>query len=389
MSIDLSRLKVALIHDHLNQGGGAEKVLQSLHALFPNAPIYTLLADPDLVQKMLPGARVIESFIPRLPFGRKRFKWYLPLMPIAFERFDLSQYDLVISNCSAWSKSVLTPPGVPHISYILSPTRYLWSDANSYVLSQQASWIEKMMATFLLPILRLWDRLAAERPDYLFGDSQFIRERIQTYYKRGAGVLYPPADVEDIPLSYHHDGPYVAVGRLRPYKRFDLAIAAANAAQIPLIIVGGGEEEARLRAMAGPTVKFVGSVPDAERNRLIGQARALLFPQEEDYGIVPVEAQAAGTPVIAFGSGGALETVIDGETGVFFDKQTTESLVLAIQRSEGISFDPQKIRNNALSFSRTVFERNVREIVEACVADYRTAYPISSRPHERSAPMNR
>lgn len=384
MSIDLSRLKVALIHDHLNQGGGAEKVLQSLHAIFPDAPIYTLLADPALVEKMLPDATIVESFIPRLPLGRKKFKWFLPLMPIAFERFDLSGFDLVISNCSAWSKSVVTPPGVPHISYILSPTRYLWSDAHSYVFSQQVSWIEKVTATVLLPLLRLWDRLAAERPDFLYGDSQFIRERIQTYYKRGAGVLYPPADVEDIPLSLTHHGPYVAVGRLRPYKRFDLAIAAANHAKFPLIIVGGGEEEERLRAMAGPTVQFVGAVSDAERNRLIGQARALLFPQEEDYGIVPVEAQAAGTPVIAFGSGGALETVVDGETGVFFDRQTPEALVDAIKRSESIAFDPRVIRNNALSFSRTVFERNVRDIVLTCMEDYRSVYPISSRPHHRS-----
>ncbi len=359
-------MKVALIHDHLNQIGGAERVLKALVELYPGAPVFTLLHDPKQTRTWFEGVDIIPSFIQRLPFARGHFKWYLPMMPTAIEELPVGGFECLISSSSALSKGILPPPSTLHICYCHTPTRYLWSDTRQYLEELPQRRIVKMILPFLLQRLRIWDWQAAQRVDRFIANSRFVATRIRTYYQRQSTVIYPPVDVDRYPVTSDPLEPfYLIISRLRPYKRVDLAITAFNKMNIPLVVIGSGEEEGRLRMLAGPKIKFLGAVSDETKAWYLSHCQALIFPQEEDFGITAVEAMAAGRPVIAYRAGGAPEAVIEGRTGILFDEQCWESIADAVIHFDAQSFNPQEISRDAQKFSRPRFQSEIRDFVSA------------------------
>jgi len=362
-------MKVALVHDHLNQIGGAEKVLEVFSDMFPKAPIYTLIFDPKKIGSFLAGKKINESVISRLPLARLFFRWYLPLMPAATESYDLRGYDLVLSDSSGMAKGVLTHPKTIHICYCHTPTRYLWSDAAVEIDPLEKFPVIGRMSQLLRSYLRMWDALSISRVDYFIANSHFVAERIKKYYKKDSVVIYPPVDLSKCAISQTQEKYFVIVGRMRPYKRFDLAISAFNRLGIPLKVIGGGEELAHLKENAKPNIEFLGSLPDREKFEIISRAQALIHPQEEDFGITAIEAMGCGRPVIAYDAGGAKETVIDGQTGVLFDEQSWESLGDAVIRFRAKDFDPQVIRTHAEKFGVERFEMEINDFIGKCIAE--------------------
>lgn len=357
-------MKIALVHEHLAQDGGAESVLRSFQAMYPSAPTYTIVYDAHGAHSTLAHKDIRPSFIQRLPGGVRHYKWYLPFMPTAVERFDLSQFDVVLSSASAFAKGVITRPDAVHICYCHSPTRYLWTDTHDYIRALPYPRLFKRLIERHLTSLRLWDRLAADRPDYYIANSQAVQQRIKKYYRRESAVVYPPVATEQFFVAEKQGGYFLAGGRLVAYKRFDITVMAANRLGVPLIIFGDGPEMKKLRSMAKQNVTFVGRVSDTERAKLYSEAIAFINPQEEDFGITVIEAMASGRPVIAYRRGGACETVREGVTGVFFDDQEWESLSDAIIRLKAENFQPSTIRQWALGFSEEQFAKNIREFVQ-------------------------
>lgn len=349
-------MNVALAHDHLNQVGGAEHVLAELHRLYPTAPVYTLLYDPQATGDLCRGWDVRTSFVERLPGGVRYFKWYLWLMPTAVEELNLGDVDLVVSSASALIKGLVVKPGTTHVCYCHTPTRYLWSDTHQYTSElPQPKWVKKLVP-LILTRLRQWDYLAAQRVDDFVANSKFIASRINKYYRREATVIYPPVDTDLFGSPIEPEDYFLVVSRLRPYKRVDLAIRAFNKLGIPLKIIGSGEQEAELRALAKSNIEFLGQVSNEEKARHLARCRALIHPQEEDFGITAVEAMAAGRPVIAYGAGGALETVVDGVSGKLFNEQSWEALADAVVRFRYETFDPLQLQAHAKKFSRQQFD---------------------------------
>lgn len=355
-------MNLALVHDYLIQNGGAEKVLDVMHGLWPDAPLYTLLFDSASLPAFA-NRDVRTSFLARLPFSLRKYQWYLPLMPTATEAYDLSDYDVVLSSTSAFAKGVLTRENTLHICYCHTPTRYLWSDTHSYVEELRVPRLVKMMLPPLLSRLRLWDRQAADRVDVFIANSQTVRRRIQKYYGRDAAVIHPPVDTRRFSISTQPKTYFLTGGRLVAYKRYDLVIQAANRTKLPLKIFGAGPIEGDLRAMAGSSVEFLGRVSDEEQARLYAGARAFIHPQEEDFGITAVESMAAGVPVMAWKRGGATETVIEGQTGAFFEEQIWEELADLMIRWRDADWNPYAIKAHAQTFSRERFERELRDFV--------------------------
>jgi glycosyltransferase involved in cell wall biosynthesis len=353
-------VKVAITADWLNSFGGAERVLVQLHQMFPEAPIYTSVYDPAGLPDFMQGWDVRPSFLQRIPFAKRNHQWFLPLMPMAFEQFDLSEYDLVITTNSACAKGVITRPDAVNLCYCYTPCRYLWDLYHEYTREHRARILIAPTAHWL----RVWDRLAADRVDHFVGISNEVAGRIRKHYRREAEVVYPPVDVESfVPNGREPEDFYLVVSRLVPYKRVDLAIEACNRLGRRLVIVGDGPERRRLQALAGETVEFVGRRSDAEIADLYARCRAFLFPGFEDFGITPVEAQAAGRPVVAYGRGGALETVLNGVTGVLFEEQSVESLVEALQAFEAGSFVSTACRAQAERFGSGVFRRKLLDAI--------------------------
>jgi len=357
-------MKVALVHDFLTQYGGAEKVLEVLHEIWPDAPVYTLFYDQKALGNKFKGWDIRVSPIQNLPFGVSHYRWYLGLMPVAIERFDLRNYDLVVSSSSAYAKGVLTHGQTKHLCYCYSPTRYLWSDAYDYLNGLSgAERVFKKLLPPLLTYLRNWDYLAAQRPDKLIAISQFIEERIRHYYRREpSAIIYPPTETEKFYLSDQLENYYLLISRLRPYKKIDLAIRAFNQLKIPLKIIGTGYDKS-LRQLAGPSIEFLGSVSDEAKAKYLSHCQALIFPQEEDFGLVAVEAMASGRPVIAYRSGGALEIVEENKTGVFFNEQTWESLAEAVIKFDVKKFNPVFIKERAERFSKAHFKKELLDLV--------------------------
>ncbi len=360
-------MKVALVHDWLNQVGGAEYVLQVLVGMFPAAPVFTSIYAPD---KMPPAYRswdIRTSFMQRLPGVLDHHQAYLPFYPLAFSRADLRGYDLVLSNKSGFCHGVRPPPGSKQICYCLTPTRFLWQ----YDAYQQREAIRPALARLLRPLigaLRRWDYAAAQRVDHFIAISTAIQERIRRFYGRESSIIYPPVDIAQFQPDNGPVGDYfLAGGRLIPYKRLDLAVRACTELGLKLIVYGTGRDRVALKEMAGPSVTFLGRVPADELARLYRGARAFIFPGLEDFGIAPLEAQAAGRPVIAFRGGGALDTVIPGRTGEFFAEQTTAALVEALRRFDPRAYDPAACRSNAERFSQERFERELREYIARTV----------------------
>ncbi len=352
-------MRVALIHDHLTQYGGAERVLEALQAIWPDAPTYTLHYDKRTMGQAFGHKNIRTSFLDRWPFAARAFKWYLPFMPTATESYDLSEFDVVISNSSAFSKGVITGPEALHICYCHTPTRYLWSDSGTYIEDLRTPGLVKTALPFILHHLRSWDQLAANRVDYFVANSQTVQQRIQKYYRRDSQVIYPPVDIEKFQISDKPKTYFLTGGRLVAYKRFDLVVDAFTKLGKPLKIFGSGPEAAALKRRAGKNVEFVGQVSDTERSRLFSNAIAFVNPQEEDFGITVVESMASGRPVIAFRRGGSLETVIDGVTGILFDQQTWEELADTILHFDEKLFNPAVIRAHAEQFSTAAFRHGI------------------------------
>ncbi len=359
-------MKIALVHDYLMQDGGAEKVLEALQEAFPEAPTFTLLFDKERVPQFA-GKDIRTSFLERLPWGKKKYQWYLPLMPTATESYDLHEYDVVISSTSAFAKGVLTREDAVHICYCHTPTRYLWTDSKSYIAELRLPGFVKALLLPLMTWLRVWDHTAAHRVDKFVANSKTVRQRIKKFYGRPADVIHPPVDIERFRPTGAERKAFLAGGRLVPYKRIDLVIEAANRTGLPLVVFGTGPEEATLKAQAKSNVTFVGKVSDERLAELYASSVAFIHPQEEDFGITPVEAMAAGTPVIAYKKGGATETVVDGVTGLFFDEPSWEALADAMIRFRTDRFDVATIRKHAEAFSRERFIKEIREYVDRAV----------------------
>lgn len=366
-----NKLKVAIVHDWLVSYAGADRVVDCMHHVFPDAPIYTLVYDKEKMPTWFRDYDIRTTWIQKLPFATKLYKKLLPLMPGAFEALDLSEYDLVLSSSSSCSKGVITRPDAVHICYCHTPIRYVWdfyytyrANANPLVRAVMPSQMHK---------LRQWDKCAADRVDYFIANSRYIAQRIKKYYRRDSDVIYPCVHINQSPFVEKEDF-YLVVGRFTWYKRIDLAVAACTKLGRRLVVIGTGDEESRLKAMAGPTVEFKGGgLSDEEVRGYYLRAKAFLFPGEEDFGITPVEAQSAGTPVLAFGRGGACETVEDGRTGLLFHAQTVESLAECIEKfeAEGVSCSKEEIRAHSLSFSEARFEEELRAYCERRVRDWR------------------
>jgi glycosyltransferase involved in cell wall biosynthesis len=352
-------MKAAIVHEYLNQYGGAERVLQVLCAMLPSAPIYTTLYDRLLTGGVFDGRTIRTSFLQNLPFAMKWHHLYSPLMPLAVEQFDTRAFDTVLSVSASFAKGVITPPSARHICYCLTPPRFLWDDSQRFVQRFGYPLPIGKLAPLGLSYLRIWDRQAAERVDEWIAISEFVRRRIAKYYNKDAVVVHPPVNVSKFTMSYEAGHYWLMVGRLVAYKNFDLAIRVFNTLGWPLKIVGTGVEERRLKAMAQENIEFVGAVSDQQLGQLYRGARAVIFPQEEDFGIVPLEAMASGRPVIAYHGGGALETVIDRITGVFFYEQTEEELLAAVDRSSRMKWLPDLCRGQAERFDIPVFRKKM------------------------------
>jgi glycosyltransferase involved in cell wall biosynthesis len=354
--------KVALVHDFLVQMGGAEKVLEVWHGMFPNAPVYTSAYDPEAMPDRYRTWDIRTSFLQRLPLKSRLHRAALPLYPLAFESFDLSEYDLVLSSSSAFARGVITQPHTTHICYTHTPMRYAWS-TQTYMQNECVSRASRALATPILHYLRLWDAAAAQRPDHYVANSSVVADRIRKFYRRDCVVVHPPVDTTRFTLNEDTDDYYILVSRFVPYKRLDLAVDAFTRLGRPLKIVGTGRQREALQVRASRNIEFLGHVSDAELPGLVGRARGYIMPGEEDFGIAPVEAMACGVPVIAYGAGGALDTQCDGKTGVLFHEPTVESLCEAVCRFESLRFDPLAIRAHSRCFDQQAHIQNMTDLI--------------------------
>ena len=357
-------MRVAIVHYWFVSQRGGEKVVEELCAFYPDADIFSLVVDRDALSSRVAARRIFTSFIDKLPSSKRWYKHYLPLMPIALEQFDLRGYDLVISSESGPAKGVLTSPETLHICYCHTPMRYVWDMYHDYM--SNSGRIKRFFMAPLLHYLRMWDRLSADRVDHFVANSANVARRIAKHYRREADVVYPPVAVDDFFISEQNDDFYLMVGQLVGYKRADLAVEAFTRSGKRLVIIGEGEQMRVLREMAGKNVEFLGRQPFEVLRDHYSRCQALVFPGEEDFGIVPLEAMASGRPVIAFGKGGALETVVDGKTGVFFHEQTEYALHEAVERFEGMKngFVPTEIRTHACRFGPERFRSEMSKIIE-------------------------
>ena len=382
---DLSKLRVALVHYWLVRRRGGERVLEALAEMLPDADIFTLVLDRNSLEDSLRSHKITTSFLQRFPGATRYYPKLLPLFPLALEQFRLDGYDLVISSESGPAKGVLTPSRACHICYCHSPMRYLWDMYHRYRAKEGLGGFTRMVFSLSAHYMRFWDLATVSRVDYFVANSLNVASRIRKHYRRDAHVIHPPVAVSAGYISPAIGDYYLAVGQLADYKRIDLAIEACNRLQRPLRIVGDGEQYRRLRRLAGPTVKFLGFLPDEAVRENYAHCRALIFPGEEDFGIVPVEVQSFGRPVIAYGRGGALETVegfFPGDspvpeslTGVFFAEQSVDSLVEAMRVFESIEtrFCPAFIRAQVSCFDVDRFKAEMTGFVAEKMAEFRCA----------------
>jgi glycosyltransferase involved in cell wall biosynthesis len=364
-------LRVALVHDWLNQMGGAENVLETLVRLFPGAPVFTSMYAADLMPAAYRQWDIRTTFMQRLPGVCTHHQAYLPVYPLAFSRLNLAGYDLILSNKSGFCHGAPIPPAAMHICYCLAPTRFLWQ-YEAYRAREGLSVVVDQALRPALRLLRRWDFAAAQRVHHFIAISTEIQERIRRFYRRESTIIFPPADIARFQPDAAATGDYfLAGGRLIPYKRTDLAVRACSELGLRLLVFGEGRDRAALERLAGPSVTFLGRVAWEELAQLYAGARAFIFPGLEDFGIAPVEAQAAGRPVIAFRGGGALDTVAPGVTGELFAEQTVASLAAALARFDPAAYDPAACRRNAERFSPERFERELAAFIA------QTFHPVS------------
>lgn len=352
--------RVAIVHDYLNQMGGAERVVGTLHRMFPEAPIYTTIADRERLLPELQGAKIHTTWMQRIPGIQKRFKLFFWLYPLAMRSMKLSDYDLVISSSSAYGKAARVRKGALHVCYCHTPMRFAW-DFDTYMAGMRISPVLKLAARLLIRPLRLWDRTNSRRVDLIIANSTIVRERIQRNYEREAPIIYPPVNLSRYEPSGNSPGDYMlVVSRLVSYKRIDLAVEACSLLGIQLVVIGDGPDRSRLEGMAAPCVRFMGRLADEEVLRWMQGCRAFLFPGLEDFGITPLEVNACGRPVIAYRGGGALDTVKPGINGQFFMEQTVESLTRSITQFDSLMFDPVRVRQYAEQFDESRFVQQMR-----------------------------
>lgn len=373
-------IKVAVVHDWLTGMRGGEKVLESILDLFPGADLYTLIHNKGSVSEKIENRNIYTSFVDRMPFKKSKYRNYLPLFPTAIELFDFHGYDLVISSSHCTAKGVIVPPGVPHVSFIHSPMRYVWDMYFDYFPPR--GFLNRYVIPYFANSLRTWDSASAHRVDSYVSNSAFVASRIKRFYGRSAEVIFPPCipdrKVTHDPVKGREEF-YLIVSALVPYKKIDLAIEAFREMNQRLVIVGKGPDLKKLKVNAPGNVEFTGHLPWNEVETLFQKARALIFPGLEDFGIVPVEAQAFGCPVIAYGAGGALESVVDGKTGLFFQKQSPESLREAISRFEKASFKISDFQKNIERFTESRFRDRFYRVVANTMKEYGKELPSSPK----------
>lgn len=369
-------MKIAIVHDWLTLTGGAERVLEQVFELFPDAELYCAVCFlPEKDRWLVDGRVVRTSFVQKLPFARRLYRAYLPLMPLAVEQFDLSGYDLVISTSHAVAKGVITGPDQVHVSYIFSPIRYAWDLQAAYLREAGLQGLKSWPARVILHYMRMWDVRTAHGVDRFVAISDFIRRRVRKAYGREAQVVYPPVDVERFQLGKRKEEFYLTASRMVPYKRIPLIVEAFS--KMPdreLVVIGDGPDMDLVRKAAGPNVRILGRQTDAQVIDHMQRARAFIFAAEEDFGIVPLEAQACGTPVIAYGRGGSLETIVgeDGDrpTGVYFFEQSASSIVEAVEKLDEMHIDPDHCRDNAQRFSTANFRAEFLAQIECALVEH-------------------
>ncbi len=360
-------MRVAIVHDWLTQAGGAEKVLEKIFQIYPEADLFTIVDFLDKANlSFLKPINITTSFIQKLPFAKNKYRYYLPLMPIAVEQFDLSGYDLIISSSYCVAKGVLTGPDQIHVCYCHSPVRYAWDLQHQYL--RETGFDKGLFSPIIrlmLHRLRIWDVRSANGVDAFIANSNFVKRRIKKVYNREAVTIYPPVNVEDFELREHKEDFYLTCSRLVPYKRIDLIVRAfKDLPEKRLLVIGDGPEMAKIQSLAGKNVELMGHQPFEVLKQKMMAAKAFIFAAEEDFGIVPVEAQACGTPIIAFGKGGSLESVLGDKTGVFFKEQNAKSLIDAIKRMDSMKFEAKDIRRQAETFSEERFRSELKEFVD-------------------------
>ena len=360
-------MKIAFVHDYLVQYGGAERVLEAFTEIWPEAPIYTLIYDQESVHHRFDKKEVRTSFLQKLPLVKNHHRIFPPLMMLAIEQFNLDYYDVILSDSSSFAKNIITRPNTLHISYCHTPMRYGWDDCQYYTQEYNFPRLVKSLTPFFMNYIRMWDWQATNGVDKFIANSKFVQGRIKKYYNRNSVVINPPVEVDRFYISPSENikDYFLLVGRMMKYKKMDLVIRAFNRMQLPLKIVGRGVEYKNLQRLAGPTIEFTGRVSDKEIARIYSEAQAFIFPQEEDFGIVAIEALASGRPVIAYRAGDVEEHIEDGRTGIFFEKQTEDDIIKAIERFKKIDFNSEYIREQALKFDKRKFKRKIEEMVES------------------------
>ncbi|MFA4843836.1 MAG: glycosyltransferase [Candidatus Margulisiibacteriota bacterium] len=356
-------MKLALVHDFLSQFGGAERVVAVLHELYPDAPLYTSIYAPDRLPEPFRRMDIRTTFMQRLPFVHQLFKLYFMIYPLAFEGIDLAAYEVILSSSSAFAKGVRKQPGQLHVCYCYTPMRFGWR-YDDYVRNEPFPGFIKQLLPFFLEPIKQWDRRNSASVDHFIAISRVVADRIKQIYGRESAIIYPPVETDFFqPAGIERDH-FLLVSRLNAYKRVELAVAACKELDLPLKIVGDGPDKGRLQRLAGRNTEFLGRLSDFEVAKLMAECRALIFPGEEDFGITPVEAMSCGRPVIAYRAGGALETVIEDETGLFFDEPTPAALVSTLQRFKFKLFDKSRVRAHALKFDKRHFSRQLAAFVK-------------------------
>lgn len=369
-------MKITLVHDYLNQLGGAERVVAILHEMYPQAPIHTLFVDRAKLWPQLEDAQIIPTFLQRFPFVKKHFKLFFWLYPFVIKNINVEDSDLVISSSSAYAKGIRLTSGrlrrssnrPLHICYCHAPMRFAW-DFDNYMENETDNRFLVKTARLVVPFLKRWDKKSADNVDLFIANSVTVQRRIKDLYKRDSAVIHPPVEICNRYISKEATGDYfLMVSRLVSYKRLDVAIRACNDLNVPLKVVGRGPDRVRLENLAGPTIEFLGFLSETESVRAMASCKALILPGEEDFGITTVEVNLLGRPVIAFRGGGALETITEGVNGIFFEEQNEGSLMKAIQQFDTCQWEPHRIQLVATQFERSVFEDSFRDFISKALA---------------------